>query len=98
MADSDLQIRDGGGGGGWRVADHPDPEIRRGGWDRSQKFFFYLFGTQFGLKIRGSGGASTTPPLDPPMKKLPDVLKGLLNVPAPYFLKTFVSLSLHCLP
>ena len=28
MADSDLQIR---GGGGWRVADHPDPEIRRGG-------------------------------------------------------------------
>ena len=54
MADSDLQIR--GGGWGWRVADHSDPEIRRGGWARSEKNFFYPFGTQFGLKIRRSGG------------------------------------------
>ena len=71
------------------------PRDKAGGdWARSQKNFFGPFGTQFGLKIRGSGGGtSRTPPLDPPMKKLPDVLKGLLNVPAPYFLKTFVSFS-----
>ena len=44
VADPDLQIREGGGGG-----DHPYPEIRTG-WS---KFFFRPFGPQFGLKIRG---------------------------------------------
>ena len=44
------------------MADHPDPEIRRGGgdWARSPKNFFGPFGTQFGLKIRGSGGKQDT--------------------------------------
>ena len=98
MADSDLQKRDGGGGGGgWRVADHPDPEIRQEGLGPVSKNFFLSLRDSVWSKNKGEWGASRTPPLDPPMKKLPDVLKGLLNVPAPYFLKTFVSLSLHCL-
>ena len=44
MADPDLQIRGGGGGG------HPDPDIREGGG--LQKKFF-----RFALKIRGGGGS-----------------------------------------
>ena len=58
MADPYLQITGGGGGGG--APGHPDPEIRRGG--RSPKQFFWLFGPQFGLKIRGG-----VPPLDLPL-------------------------------
>ena len=85
------------GGGGWRVADHPDPEIRQEGLGPVSKNFFLSLRDSVWSKNKGEWGASRTPPLDPPMKKLPDVLKGLLNVPAPYFLKTFVSLSLHCL-
>ena len=46
VADTDLQIRGGGGRGG-----HPDFEIREA---RSQNFcFFRPFGTRFGLKMRG---------------------------------------------
>ena len=85
-----------GGGGGWRVADHPDPEIRQEGLGPVSKKFFLSLRDSVWSKNKGEWGASRTP-LDPPMKKLPDVLKSLLNVPAPYFLKTFVSLSLHCL-
>ena len=48
VADPDLQIREGGGGG------HPDPEIR--GAPASKKIFFRPFGPHFGLKIRGEGG------------------------------------------
>ena len=49
VADSDLQIRGGRGGG------HPDPDIRGGGgWP--QKNFFWPFGPHFGLKIRGGQG------------------------------------------
>ena len=48
VADPDLQIRRGGGGG------HPDPEIKGGG-AVSKKFFSAPFGSQFGLKV--SGGA-----------------------------------------
>ena len=40
-----FQIRAGGGG-------HPDPEIRGG----LKKNFFWPFGPQFGLKIRGGPG------------------------------------------
>ena len=52
MADPDLQISGGtvGGGGGG-----PDPEIRGA---VSKPFFFRLFGSQFGLKIRAWQGPS----------------------------------------
>ena len=45
----------------------PDLQIRGGGgW--SQKNFFWLFGPQFGLRIRGGGPrAPLAPPLDPPL-------------------------------
>ena len=43
MADPDLHIRRGGGGG------HPDPEIREGDGPAE---FFRSFGPEFGLKIR----------------------------------------------
>ena len=49
MPDTDLEIRGGGG-------DHPDPPLDKGG-PGSPKNFFPLFGPQFGLKIRGGGGA-----------------------------------------
>ena len=51
MADPDLQIRGGGGGG------HPDPEIRGGGAGLKKKFF-RPFGPHFGLQIRGEAGPS----------------------------------------
>lgn len=47
MADSELQIRGEPG--------HPDPEIKGGGRERSQKKMFQPFGPQFGLTIRGGG-------------------------------------------
>ena len=53
MADPELQIRRGGGGGG-----HPDPEIRGEGGK-----LFKPPGPQFSLKIRGG------PPLDLSLKK-----------------------------
>ena len=50
----------------------PDLDIRGGGWGGLQKFFFWPFGPQFGLKIRvgtvgggGGGEATRTPRLDP---------------------------------
>ena len=55
MADPDLQIRMGVGGGGG----HPDPEIRKGGL---KNFFFRPLRPQFSLKISGEGGGG---PLDP---------------------------------
>ena len=55
MADPDLPINWGGG--------HPDPEIR--GWGVSKKFF-WPFGPQFTLTIRG-GRAPWALPLDPPL-------------------------------
>ena len=45
VADSDLQIRGGGGG-------HPDPEIR----GAVLKTFFLTFGSQFGPKLTGRPG------------------------------------------
>ena len=51
MADPDLQIRERPG--------HPDPEI---GGDPVSKFFFRPFRPQFGLKIRGGGGAPGSSP------------------------------------
>ena len=44
VADSDLQIKSGGG--------HPDPEIRGGG---GLKTFFWPFGPQFTITIKGGG-------------------------------------------
>ena len=67
VADPDLQIRGGGGGG------HPDPEISRGA--QSPKKFFRLFGPHFDRKIRG-GRAPRAPPLDPPLP-LPTVFDML---------------------
>ena len=60
LADTDLQIRVGGGGG------HPDPEIRG---VVSKKLFCGPFGPQFGLEIieMGRGGGPPAPPLDSPM-------------------------------
>ena len=49
MADPDLQIRGGGGGG------HPDPEIRGRG-PGLKKCFLRPFGPQFGQKISAVGG------------------------------------------
>ena len=53
MADPDLQIREGGGGG------HPDPEItEEPGLNRK---LLRPFGPQFGLKVReGASPGSTT--------------------------------------
>ena len=62
VADPDLQIKRAGG--------HPDPEIRGGGGGgggQSSRNFFWPFGPQFGLKIRGGRQASAAPPLDPPL-------------------------------
>ena len=59
VADSDLQIRGGGG--------HPDPEIRGGG-AASKKRKIRPFAPPFGLKIRGGAG-SRAPPLDPHWNK-----------------------------
>ena len=53
VADPDLQIKGGGGGG------QPDPEIRGGSL---QKKFFWPFGPQFGLKIRGTAGLPVPSP------------------------------------
>ena len=44
---------DKGEGGG-----HPDPEIRGRGQGTVSKNFFWLFGPQFDLKIRGWGGGA----------------------------------------
>ena len=45
---------------------HPDPEISGG---LASKNFFHPFRPQFGLKIKGGGGAQApgAPPLDPPL-------------------------------
>ena len=56
VADSDLQIRGGGGG-------HPDPKIR--GEARSPKIFFSALRPFFWSKNKGEG---RTPPLDPPLQ------------------------------
>ena len=56
MADPDLQIRVGGGGGSSRSCDKGDPISKK-------KIFFRPFGPQFGLKIR-----TRASPLDPPMQ------------------------------
>ena len=48
VADSDLQISGGRGGG------RPDPDIRGGAG--LKKIFFWPFGPHFGLKIRGGQG------------------------------------------
>ena len=55
---------DKGEGGG-----HPDPEIRGRGQGTVSKNFFWLFGPQFDLKIRGWGGGQAPwgSPLDPPL-------------------------------
>ena len=50
VTDPDLRIRGEPG--------HPDPEIT--GRGRSQKMFFWPFGSQFGLKIRGPSPESAT--------------------------------------
>ena len=65
MADPVLYIwRGGGGRGKGRRLGHPDPEIR----GAVLKIFFWPFGPQFGLKIRG-GPRSPAPALDPPQFK-----------------------------
>ena len=53
LEETDLQVRGGGGGGS------VDQTLRQGGggWGRSPKNFF---SAQFGLKIRGGGGAPAT--------------------------------------
>ena len=56
MADPDLQIKMGVGGGGG----HPDPEIRGGGL---KNFFFRPLRPQFSLKISGEGGGGSPGPL-----------------------------------
>ena len=53
VADQDLQIRGGGGGG------HPDPEIRGG--LASKKHVFRPFGPHFDLIIRGPGPPGPSP-------------------------------------
>ena len=85
-----------GGGGGMEGGRSSRPRDKAGGVGPGLKKNFLSLRDSVWSKNKGEWGASRTP-LGPPMKKLPDVLKGLLNVPAPYFLKTFVSLSLHCL-
>ena len=50
VPDPDLEIKGGGGEGG-----HPDPYITGG--DSLQKTFFWPFGPQFSLKIRGEGSS-----------------------------------------
>ena len=62
MADPVLYIWRGGGGKGRRLG-HPDPEIRG-----AVSNFFWPFGPQFGLKIRG-GPRSPAPALVPPQFK-----------------------------
>ena len=57
---SESQPSDKGGGG------HTDPEIRGAG--RCQENLFWSFGSQFGLKMRGSLGPRA-PPLDPPPRR-----------------------------
>ena len=55
VPDPDLEIGGRGGGGGV----HPDPELRVGG-SRLQ-IFFWLFGPQFGLRIRVPGPPGPSP-------------------------------------
>ena len=54
MADPDLQQITGGGGG----RRHSDPEIRGGQFPKN---FFWSFGPQFGLKLRGAGPPGPSP-------------------------------------
>ena len=58
----EFRPSDKGGGGGGGGGSHPDPEKR--GRPSLQKKFFWSFGPQFGLKIRGAGPSpgSTTDP------------------------------------
>ena len=60
VADSDLQIKRGGG--------HPDPAIKGGPVFKKKRF--WPFGPQFGPKIREWGGPPCAPPLDPPLQRL----------------------------
>ena len=60
VADPDLQII--GGGGGGRGSSRPLGKGEGG----LKKYFFRSFGPQFGLKIRGSR-VLRAPPLDPPL-------------------------------
>ena len=56
VADTELQIRGWGGGGG---PGHPaGDKVGRGGL---QTFFFRTFGPQFGLKIRGAAPPGPSP-------------------------------------
>ena len=63
-----------------------------GVWARSPKKFFWPFGTQFDLKITGGGGASRTPPLDSPLKMLPDGVKRLVECANSLFFENFCKL------
>ena len=68
MADSVLQIREGGGGG------HPDPEIS--GWgDGLKKKFSALRASVWSKNKWGPG----PPPLDPPLRGVIIFLKGSNN-------------------
>ena len=72
VADPDLPIRGGGGGG------HPDLEIT--GEGQSPKIFFPPFGPLSGLKM--GGGAVRTPrasPLDPPLCLLCELFESLFT-------------------
>ena len=60
VADLDLQIREGGG--------HPDTEIRGGGGDWSQNFFFSALRASVWSKYNG-GRAPRLPLLDPPLER-----------------------------
>ena len=60
VPDPDLEIR------GGRQSSRP---LGKGGGGDLQKTFFWPFGPQFGLKLRGGGRAPWAPSLDPPRKK-----------------------------
>ena len=86
-----------GGGVGMGGGRSSRPWDKARGWARSQKIFFRPFGPQFALKIRGVG-ASRTPPLNPPLKMLPDGVKRLVECANSVFLENFCKLfwnSLH---
>ena len=83
----------GGEGWGWGGGRSSRPWDKARGWARSQKIFFRPFGPQFALKIRGGGGQAGNLPWILHWKCCQMVWKGLLNVPTPYFWKTFVSFS-----
>ena len=75
VADSDFQIRGGGGVGGRQSK---DPEKR--GARSPKKNFLEPFWPQFSLKIMGGGGvwAPQAPPLDPPLPSISEIYeKGL---------------------